>query len=105
MNFSNGTSQRKAASPNKTAQIEAIISDLKKFFLKPVTTINTKGTLMEDVKEVTRIEMRNDLSKNQLLYILLVGLLEDVSETSNILSLLKSRDHLFKTVSKENMSR
>ncbi|CAO3661681.1 unnamed protein product [Rhizopus stolonifer] len=97
MNFSNGTSQRKAASPNKTAQIEAIISDLKKFFLKPVTTINTKGTLMEDVKEVTRIEMRNDLSKSQLFYILLVCLLEDVSETSNILSILKSRDHLFKT--------
>lgn len=54
---------------------------------------------MEDVKEVTRIEMRNDLSKNQLLYILLVSLLEDVPETSNILSILKSRDHLFKTVS------
>jgi hypothetical protein len=56
---------------------------------------------MEDTKEVTRIEMRNNLSKKQLLFILLVSLLEDVPETSNILSILKSREHLFKTVRKK----
>lgn len=62
-----------------------------------VATVATKGKLMQDVKEVTKIEMRNDLSKKQLLYILLVCLLED--NTDSLLAILKSRDHLFKTVS------
>ncbi|ORE02570.1 hypothetical protein BCV72DRAFT_265115 [Rhizopus microsporus var. microsporus] len=94
---SNGTLQGKPASPNKISQIESIIMELKKFFLKPINNANIRGTLMEDTKEVTRIEMRNNLSKKQLLFILLVSLLEDVPETSNILSILKSREHLFKT--------
>lgn len=98
---SNGTLQGKPVSPNKISQIESIIIELKKFFLKPINNANIRGTLMEDTKEVTRIEMRNNLSKKQLLFILLVSLLEDVPETSNILSILKSREHLFKTVRKK----
>lgn len=92
----------KTCSPGKLAQTESIIADLKKFFSNNVnsttttTTTATKGKLMEDVKEVTKIEMRNDLSKKQLLYILLVSLLED---TDSLVPVLKSRNHLFKTVS------
>ncbi|KAI9280052.1 hypothetical protein BY458DRAFT_553467 [Sporodiniella umbellata] len=102
LSFMNGLSQRKTTSSNKTAQIEAIISDLKKVFLKPFSAVNTKGTLTEDVKEVTRIEMRNDLSKSQLFYILFAGLLEDIPEALNVLSILKTRDHLFKTFIKND---
>lgn len=81
------------------AQTEAIIADLKKFFANhaAATTCATKGKLMDDVKEVTKIEMRNDLSKKQLLYILLVSLLEEESDQP-MLTILKARDHLFKTV-------
>jgi hypothetical protein len=82
----------------KLTQKEAIIIELKKFFSSnapPTTT--TKGKLTDDVKEVTKIEMRNDLSKKQLLYILLVSLLEETDQS--MLTILKSRDHLFKTVS------
>ena len=83
----------------KLTQKEAIIIELKKFFSSNApTTTTTKGKLTDDVKEVTKIEMRNDLSKKQLLYILLVSLLEEESDQS-MLSILKSRDHLFKTVS------
>lgn len=83
----------------KLTQKEPIIVELKKFFLThpPQTTI-TKGKLTDDVKEVTKVEMRNDLSKKQLLYILLVSLLEEESDQS-MLAILKSRAHLFKTVS------
>ncbi|KAL9537231.1 hypothetical protein MBANPS3_011962 [Mucor bainieri] len=81
----------------KLTQKEPIIVELKKFFSThpPQATI-TKGKLPEDVKEVTKVEMRNDLSKKQLLYILLVSLLEQESDQS-MLAILKSRDHLFKT--------
>jgi hypothetical protein len=90
-------SNSKTYSPGKSAQTESIISDLKKFFINHVNcTAATKGKLTEDVKEVTKIEMRNDLSKKQLLYILLVSLLED---TDSLVPILKYRDHLFKTVS------
>lgn len=86
----------------KLTQKEPIIVELKKFFLThpPQTTI-TKGKLTDDVKEVTKVEMRNDLSKKQLLYILLVSLLEEESDQS-MLAILKSRAHLFKTLVKTN---
>lgn len=86
----------------KLTQREPIIVELKKFFSThpPQATI-TKGKLTEDVKEVTKVEMRNDLSKKQLLYILLVSLLEEESDQS-MLAILKSRDHLFKTFVKTN---
>jgi hypothetical protein len=71
---------------------------LKKFFANHTAVTCTKGKLMDDVKEVTKIEMRNDLSKKQLLYILLVSLLEEESDQS-MLTILKARNHLFKTVS------
>ncbi|GAN08122.1 bis(5'-nucleosyl)-tetraphosphatase [Mucor ambiguus] len=81
----------------KLTQKEPIIVELKKFFsTHPPQAIITKGKLTEDVKEVTKVEMRNDLSKKQLLYILLVSLLEQESDQS-MLAILKSRDHLFKT--------
>ncbi|KAK4515685.1 Glycerol-3-phosphate/dihydroxyacetone phosphate acyltransferase [Mucor velutinosus] len=81
----------------KLTQKEPIIVELKKFFSShpPQATI-VKGKLTEDVKEVTKVEMRNDLSKKQLLYILLVSLLEEESDQS-MLAILKSRNHLFKT--------
>ncbi|KAL7319257.1 hypothetical protein PS15m_002415 [Mucor circinelloides] len=86
----------------KLTQKEPIIVELKKFFsAHPPQTIITKGKLTEDVKEVTKVEMRNDLSKKQLLYILLVSLLEEESDQS-MLAILKSRDHLFKTLVKTN---
>lgn len=88
--------QKTNCSSAKLAQTELIINDLKKFFATQVNTVATKGKLMEDVKEVTKIEMRNDLSKKQLLYILLVSLLED---STMLVTILRSRDHLFKTVS------
>ncbi|KAI9485817.1 MAG: hypothetical protein EXX96DRAFT_613668 [Benjaminiella poitrasii] len=86
----------------KLAQTETIISELKKFFtLHPPATSNSR--LAEDVKEVTRIEMRNDLSKKRLLYILLVSLLEDDDDQHrSLLSILRSRDYLFKTLVKVN---
>lgn len=94
--YSNAVQQKTPMTPAKSAQTELIITELKKFFTNNVATVATKGKLNQDVKEVTKIEMRNDLSKKQLLYILLVCLLED---TDSLLPILKSRHHLFKTVS------
>ncbi|KAI7902453.1 uncharacterized protein BX663DRAFT_76035 [Cokeromyces recurvatus] len=87
----------------KSAQTEAIISDLKSFFaMHPTTTTLLNGKLAEDIKEVTKIEMRNDLSKKRLLYILLVSLLEEDNQQHSILTVLKSRSHLFKSFVKSN---
>ncbi|KAI8646436.1 hypothetical protein BD408DRAFT_410223 [Parasitella parasitica] len=97
-------SNKSANTPDisKLTQKEAIITDLKKFFSSnPPSSASTKGKLKDDVKEVTKIEMRNDLSKKQLLYILLVSLLEDESDQT-MLNILKSREHLFKTLVKTN---
>ncbi|KAI8975977.1 hypothetical protein BDB01DRAFT_853480 [Pilobolus umbonatus] len=93
----------KSTSPSKLAQTEAIISDLKKFFNNHTTTVN-QGKLTDDVKEVTKIEMRNDLSKKQLFLILLASLLEESEQASasGLLAILRSRDHLFKTLVKTN---
>ncbi|KAI9270123.1 hypothetical protein EDC94DRAFT_598181 [Helicostylum pulchrum] len=102
MESNNNVQQKTNCSSAKLAQTELIINDLKKFFATHVNTeqvVGTKGKLMEDVKEVTKIEMRNDLSKKQLLYILLVSLLED---STMLVTILKSRDHLFKTLVKTN---
>lgn len=55
------------------------------------------GKLSDDVKEVTKLEMRNDLSKRQLLYILLVSLLE--KGTPSVKQVLELRAPLFKTAS------
>ncbi|CEP10318.1 hypothetical protein [Parasitella parasitica] len=88
--------------PKLSQKNEAIITGLKKLFSSnPPSSTSTKGKLTDDVKEVTKIEMRNDLSKKQLLYILLVSLLEDESDQT-MLSILKSREHLFKTLVKTN---
>lgn len=89
--------QKTTLSAKLIAQTESIISDLKKFFSTHVNDTIVKGKLQDDIKEVTKIEMRNDLSKKQLLYILLASLLEDA--TLNLVVILKSREHLFKTVS------
>ncbi|KAI8083864.1 hypothetical protein BDF21DRAFT_416793 [Thamnidium elegans] len=102
MESNNNVQQKTNCSSAKLAQTELIINDLKKFFATQVNTEQVavaKGKLMEDVKEVTKIEMRNDLSKKQLLYILLVSLLED---STMLVTILKSRDHLFKTLVKTN---
>ncbi|KAI7865651.1 hypothetical protein BDF14DRAFT_1744067 [Spinellus fusiger] len=84
---------------NKINQEETIISDLKKFF-----TLQAGAAFpacpdqhAKDIKEVTRLEMRNDLSKPQLLYILLSSLLQEVEKDSpHVVSILKARDPLFK---------
>ena len=84
----------------KSAQIETVIAELKRFFKEhPAEYTAVKGKLSEDVKEVTKVEMRNDLSKKQLLSILLISLLEEELESSTLV-VLKSRDSLFRTVSK-----
>lgn len=100
-----------SALPSKTAQEENIIADLKKFFAAQQQQAkadeasrknngNSDGKLSEDVKEVTKLEMRNDLSKRQLLYILLASLLEDNNNTtSGVAPILNARIPLFKTVS------
>lgn len=80
-------------SPGKAAQEEAIIQDLKHFFNQQKQEQETKS----DVKEVTKLEMRNDLSKRQLLYILLASLLEDHQASAG--PLLKAKIPLFQTVS------
>lgn len=78
----------------KSAQEEALIEDLKKLFIQEE---GRQDKLSSDVKEVTKLEMRNDLSKRQLLYILLASLLQD--NPSGVGHTLKSRISLFKTVS------
>lgn len=86
----------------KLAQIELVIRELKKFFKEhPAEYTAVKGKLSDDVKEVTKVEMRNDLSKKQLFSILLISLLEEALESST-LAILKSRDSLFKTVSRSS---
>lgn len=100
----NSTTKTKATcSPGKLAQTELIISDLKKFFTNNTPT-TVKGKLSDDVKEVTKIEMRNDLSKKQLLYILIVSLFEDMPDptSANMLVILKARNPLFNTFVKSN---
>lgn len=83
-----------STSPVKSAQEEALIEDLKKLFIQEE---GRQDKLSSDVKEVTKLEMRNDLSKRQLLYILLASLLQD--NPSGVGYTLKSRISLFKTVS------
>lgn len=98
--YRNSTTKAKTTcSPGKLAQTELIISDLKKFFAGNTPT-TVKGKLSDDVKEVTKIEMRNDLSKKQLLFILIVSLFEDMADPSsaNMLVILKARHPLFNTV-------
>ncbi|KAG0173204.1 hypothetical protein DFQ28_001239 [Apophysomyces sp. BC1034] len=87
-------------SPSKTSQEEAIIADLKKFFKAHNQTSTINGKLSDDVKEVTKIEMRNDISKPQLLYIVLSSMLEDAGRdgvSCNVLAVLKARITLFRT--------
>ncbi|KAI9495893.1 hypothetical protein BDB00DRAFT_786111 [Zychaea mexicana] len=82
--------------PAKAAQEEAIIGDLKRFFAEhSASQATSNGKLTDDVKEVTKLEMRNDLSKRQLLYILLASLLED--SPAAVGATLKTRISLFKT--------
>ncbi|KAG2226931.1 hypothetical protein INT45_010210 [Circinella minor] len=82
--------------PAKAAQEEAIIGDLKKYFAEHTASQATSnGKLSDDVKEVTKLEMRNDLSKRQLLFILLASLLED--SPSGVGATLKARITLFQT--------
>ncbi|KAF7723412.1 nudix (nucleoside diphosphate linked moiety X)-type motif 2 [Apophysomyces ossiformis] len=86
--------------PSKTSQEDAIIADLKKFFKEHNQTSTVNGKLSDDVKEVTKIEMRNDISKPQLLYIVLSSLLEDAGKDGapcNVLAVLKARITLFQT--------
>ena len=78
----------------KSAQEEALIDDLKKLFTQQ--EMDQQDKLSSDVKEVTKLEMRNDLSKRQLLYILLASLLQD--NPAGVGHTLKSRISLFKTV-------
>lgn len=83
--------------PGKTALEETIIADLKTFFIKNPSPERSNGKLSDDVKEVTKVEMRNDLSKRQLFYVLLVSLLDE--KTPSVKQVLELRAPLFKTAS------
>lgn len=83
--------------PGKTALEETIIADLKTFFIKNPSPERTNGKLSDDVKEVTKVEMRNDLSKRQLFYVLLASLLDE--KTPSVKQVLELRAPLFKTAS------
>ncbi|KAI7875390.1 hypothetical protein K492DRAFT_210976 [Lichtheimia hyalospora FSU 10163] len=87
------SSNSPSSTPVKSAQEEALIDDLKKLFTQQEMDQQDKQS--SDVKEVTKLEMRNDLSKRQLLYILLASLLQD--NPSGVGYTLKSRISLFKT--------
>ncbi|ORZ05799.1 hypothetical protein BCR42DRAFT_427797 [Absidia repens] len=87
--------------PSKVAQEEAIIDELYVFFQSPESSAMTQQStqhhlLAKDVKQVTKVEMRNDLTKSQLFYILLASLLQNSSECP-VGTILHSREHLFKT--------
>jgi hypothetical protein len=96
----NKTNQNNGAGVSN--QEENIIAELKKFFTTQKPIITNKGKIADDVKELTKMEMRNDLSKSQLLFILFASLLEDSDQANatsgGTLSIFKSRNHIFKMV-------
>ncbi|KAF9379065.1 nudix (nucleoside diphosphate linked moiety X)-type motif 2 [Podila verticillata] len=72
-----------AAKPDsKQAQRDQLIQDLQKFFQgqpENQTPAQEKKQLQEEIKEVTRIEMRNGLTKAQLFFILVASLFTETS--------------------------
>ncbi|KAG0030255.1 nudix (nucleoside diphosphate linked moiety X)-type motif 2 [Podila clonocystis] len=73
-----------AAKPDsKQAQRDQLIQDLQKFFQgqqqENHTPAQEKKQLQEEIKEVTRIEMRNGLTKAQLYFILVASLFTETS--------------------------
>ncbi|RUS20858.1 hypothetical protein BC937DRAFT_94181 [Endogone sp. FLAS-F59071] len=89
--------------PMKLSHDEVIIADLKKFFAQhPAqgTPADKKQQITEDIKEVTRVEMRNDMSKPQLFSVLFPALLDDLAgdaSASTVVSVFRAREKLFKT--------
>jgi len=91
--------------PMKLSHDEVIIADLRKFFTQhPAqgTPADKKQQITEDIKEVTRVEMRNDMSKPQLFSVLFPALLDDFAgdaSATTVVSVFRTREKLFKTVS------
>ncbi|KAI8089391.1 uncharacterized protein BX664DRAFT_314602 [Halteromyces radiatus] len=89
--------QTPSPKPSKLAQEEALINELTLFFQSPESDNTTSHeNLAKDVKHVTKVEMRNDLTKSQLFYILLASLLHNSVECP-VGTILHSRERLFKT--------
>ena len=74
-----------AAKPDsKQAQRDQLIQDLQKFFQNGQQSAGQdkkqqQQQLQEEIKEVTRVEMRNGLTKAQLYYILVASLFTETS--------------------------
>jgi hypothetical protein len=74
---------------------ENLIAELKKFF----ATAAAPKNLAEELKEINRLELKNDLSKQQLFNVLVVALFdEDFSPTRLI-----AREQLLKQVTKTSL--
>nr|CAG8581482.1 1680_t:CDS:2 [Entrophospora candida] len=78
---------------DKKSQEEVLISELKKFF---VQSKEQNKTILEEIKEVTLMETRKDLSKLQLFNILLPSLYDDAT-WDDIIKDLDLKKKLFKT--------
>lgn len=77
-----------AKQDSKQAQRDQLILDLQKFFLTSQQTLESgsggsasdkKKQLQDEIKEVTRVEMRNGLTKPQLYFILVASLFTETS--------------------------
>ncbi|CAJ0645451.1 8613_t:CDS:2 [Entrophospora sp. SA101] len=78
---------------DKKSQEEVLILELKKFF---VQSKEQNKTILEEIKEVTLMETRKDLSKLQLFNILLPSLYDDAT-WDDIIKDLDLKKKLFKT--------
>ncbi|CAG8721753.1 15646_t:CDS:2, partial [Racocetra fulgida] len=79
---------------DKRSNEEVLITDLKRFF---VQSSEQNKPISEEIKEITLIETRKDLSKSQLFNILLPSMYDDASwEVVN--KDLTRKEKLFKTV-------
>ncbi|KAI8137841.1 hypothetical protein BJV82DRAFT_633429 [Fennellomyces sp. T-0311] len=64
--------------PNKTNPEDALINELRNVFKQyPGKSGVESGTMRPDVKAVTKMEMRNDLPKRQLLFIILASMFDE----------------------------
>ena len=77
-----------AKQDSKQAQRDQLILDLQKFFQTSQQTLESGGggsaadkkkQLQDEIKEVTRVEMRNGLTKPQLYFILVASLFTETS--------------------------
>ncbi|KAG9300779.1 hypothetical protein G9A89_023577 [Geosiphon pyriformis] len=78
---------------DKRSHEDLLVNDLKRFF----ATVKEQSKLIsEEIKEITRIEMRHDLSKQQLFTTVIRGLYEG-STWDTIYQSVPNKEKLFKT--------